>query len=120
MLGQICECTIEPKLLTVLILFVATESSSMMSWQLSTPMLRVMFSVRYHCQQLTGNIHSCTDQVIGPYGLLSTKARIVVTNSIAFLKQFDKIVYLRRGIILETGSYSELVNNNESELYRLM
>lgn len=63
---------------------------------------------------------SRADQVIGPHGLLSTKARIVVTNSIAFLKQFDKIVYLRRGIIRDCGSYEELLNNAESELYKLM
>ncbi|KAI0091755.1 metal resistance protein YCF1 [Irpex rosettiformis] len=60
------------------------------------------------------------DQVIGPYGLLSTKARILVTNSIAFLKQFDKIVYLRRGVILEQGTYTELTDNTESELYKLI
>lgn len=61
-----------------------------------------------------------TDQVIGPYGLLAGKARIVVTNSIAFLKHFDKLLYLRRGIILETGTFDELTTNSESELYKLM
>ena len=60
------------------------------------------------------------DQVIGPNGLLSTKARIVVTNSIAFLRQFDKLVYLRRGIILESGSYEELLSDSGSELYKLV
>ncbi|KIP05505.1 hypothetical protein PHLGIDRAFT_128871 [Phlebiopsis gigantea 11061_1 CR5-6] len=60
------------------------------------------------------------DQVIGPYGLLAGKARIVVTNSIAFLKHFDKLLYLRRGIILETGTFDELTTNSESELYKLI
>ncbi|KAF7790029.1 hypothetical protein EIP86_000977 [Pleurotus ostreatoroseus] len=60
------------------------------------------------------------DNVIGPYGLLSTKARIVVTNSIAFLKHFDKLLYLRRGIIVEQGSYEELTTNTESQLYKLI
>lgn len=39
-------------------------------------------------------------QVIGPQGILASKARILVTNSIAFVKQFDEVVYIRRGIIL--------------------
>ena len=60
------------------------------------------------------------DHVIGPYGLLATKGRIVVTNSIAFLKHFDKLVYLRRGVIVEQGSYEDLVNNSESQLHKLM
>lgn len=60
------------------------------------------------------------DHVIGPYGVLASKARIVVTNSIAFLKQFDKLVYLRRGIIMEAGSYDELTANTEGQLYKLM
>jgi ABC-type transport system involved in cytochrome bd biosynthesis fused ATPase/permease subunit len=60
------------------------------------------------------------DNVIGPQGLLATKARILVTNSIAFVKQFDSLVYLRRGIILESGSYHELIANTESELSKLM
>ena len=60
------------------------------------------------------------DQVIGPYGLLSTKARILVTNSIAFIKQIDQIVYLRRGIIIEQGTYDQLIGNEEGALYKLM
>ncbi|KAG1817496.1 P-loop containing nucleoside triphosphate hydrolase protein [Suillus subaureus] len=49
------------------------------------------------------------DHVIGPQGLLATKARILVTNSISYLKYFDQLVYLRRGIILESGSYNDEV-----------
>ena len=60
------------------------------------------------------------DQVIGPYGLLATKARILVTNGISFLKHFDQVVYIRRGIILESGSYESLVSNDQTELYKLM
>ena len=54
--------------------------------------------------------------MIGPYGLLSSKARLLVTNSIAFLKQFDKIVYLRRGVILEQGSY-KIERAEEKDVY---
>ncbi|OBZ66416.1 Metal resistance protein YCF1 [Grifola frondosa] len=60
------------------------------------------------------------DHVIGPNGLLASKARIVVTNSVHFLKQFNQVVYLRRGIILESGSYNDLISNNQSELYKLI
>ncbi|KAG6908348.1 hypothetical protein DXG01_005166 [Tephrocybe rancida] len=60
------------------------------------------------------------DNVIGPHGLLATKARILVTNSIAFLKQFDQLVYIRRGIILQNGSYDDIVSNTNGALSRLI
>ncbi|KAL1943159.1 hypothetical protein VTO73DRAFT_4830 [Trametes versicolor] len=60
------------------------------------------------------------DHVVGPNGLLASKARIVVTNSIHFLKQFHQILYMRRGAILECGTYTELVSNNQTELYKLI
>ncbi|KAH0582641.1 hypothetical protein H2248_010564 [Termitomyces sp. 'cryptogamus'] len=60
------------------------------------------------------------DNVIGSYGLLATKARILVTNSIAFVKQFDQLVFIRRGIILENGSYETLTSNTEGELSKLL
>ncbi|KAJ3711222.1 P-loop containing nucleoside triphosphate hydrolase protein [Lentinula raphanica] len=58
-------------------------------------------------------------QVIGPQGLLASKARILVTNNIAFVKQFDQLVYLRRGIILESGDYTSLMAA-EGEVSRLI
>lgn len=36
------------------------------------------------------------------------------------MEQFDQIVYLRRGIILESGPYSKLMADNEGELNKLM
>ncbi|KAG1776029.1 P-loop containing nucleoside triphosphate hydrolase protein [Suillus placidus] len=60
------------------------------------------------------------DHVIGPQGLLATKARILVTNSISYLKYFDQLAYLRRGIILESGSYNELMSNPDSEVRKLV
>ncbi|KAG1895056.1 uncharacterized protein F5891DRAFT_1254085 [Suillus fuscotomentosus] len=44
-----------------------------------------------------------TSLIMGPQGLLATKARVLVTNSISYLKYFDQFVYLRRGMILESG-----------------
>lgn len=60
------------------------------------------------------------DQVIGPQGILATKARIMVTNSIHFLRQFDQIAFLRRGVIVETGSYDELVSNTQTQTHKLV
>jgi ATP-binding cassette, subfamily C (CFTR/MRP), member 1 len=57
---------------------------------------------------------------MGPQGLLATKARVLVTNSISYLKYFDQLVYLRRGMILESGSYSELMSNPDSEVRKLV
>jgi ABC-type transport system involved in cytochrome bd biosynthesis fused ATPase/permease subunit len=51
---------------------------------------------------------------------LASKARVLVTNIITFVKQFDSMIYLRRGIVLESGSYQELIANEESEISKLM
>lgn len=48
------------------------------------------------------------NQVIGPNGILSTKARILVTNSIHFLKYFNYIMFIRHGIVVEAGTYEQL------------
>ncbi|RDB20896.1 Metal resistance protein YCF1 [Hypsizygus marmoreus] len=60
------------------------------------------------------------DHVIGPHGLLATKARILVTNSIAFITQFDQVIFIRRGIILESGSYEMLMANPDGQLAKLI
>ena len=60
------------------------------------------------------------DRVIGPCGLLATKARVLVTNSIAFLKQFDRLAFIRRGIILEFDTYDACMANEQSELRKLV
>ncbi len=65
-------------------------------------------------------IHAFPDQVIGPRGLLATKARLFVTHSISFLSRFDQLLYLRRGIIIESGSYAKLAGDKESHVYKLM
>ena len=61
-----------------------------------------------------------TANVIGPQGILATKARILVTNSIAFIGEFDQVAFIRRGIILEQGSYMSLMDNSEGEISRLV
>jgi ATP-binding cassette subfamily C (CFTR/MRP) protein 1 len=61
-----------------------------------------------------------TDNVIGPQGILATKARILVTNSIAFLQHFDQLVYVRHGSIVESGSLHDLLSDERSELNKLV
>lgn len=60
------------------------------------------------------------DNVIGPNGLLKDKARILCTNAVNFLPQADTVIMLRRGIILERGTYADAMENSESELYKLI
>ncbi|KAK7030741.1 P-loop containing nucleoside triphosphate hydrolase protein [Favolaschia claudopus] len=60
------------------------------------------------------------DHVIGPNGLLANQARILVTNSIAFVKQFDQVAFINRGIIRECGSYTALMENPEGDLSKLV
>jgi len=48
------------------------------------------------------------DNVLGPKGLLSSKARILCTNAITWLPACDKIVMLRGGIILETSTFDQV------------
>ncbi|PPQ65474.1 hypothetical protein CVT26_000114 [Gymnopilus dilepis] len=60
------------------------------------------------------------DNIIGPNGLLSTKARLLVTNSISFIRHFDSLAFIRRGIILERGSYTSLLANPNSEISKLV
>ncbi|RXK42573.1 metal resistance protein ycf1 [Tremella mesenterica] len=60
------------------------------------------------------------DKVIGPHGLLKNKARIFCTNAVNFLPQTDQIIMLRRGIILERGTYDDAMSNSSSEFYKLI
>ncbi|KAF9779193.1 metal resistance protein YCF1 [Thelephora terrestris] len=60
------------------------------------------------------------DHVVGPDGLLATKARILVTNSISFLTGCSNIVLIRRGIILESGSFETIMSNNHGEIQKLI
>lgn len=60
------------------------------------------------------------DKVLGPNGLLQNKARVLCTNAVNFLPDCDQIVMLRRGIILERGTYQDAMANHQSELYKLI
>ncbi|KAF8595618.1 metal resistance protein YCF1 [Ceratobasidium sp. AG-I] len=60
------------------------------------------------------------DQVVGPNGLLAGKARLHVTNSVAYLEQHDTIMMIRRGIILESGTFAEITGDPTKELAKLI
>lgn len=59
------------------------------------------------------------DRVIGPSGILKTKARLLTTNAIPYCEQADELIMLRDGSILEKTSYAEAVQGN-SDLSRLL
>ncbi|KAG8835556.1 hypothetical protein FRC17_002476 [Serendipita sp. 399] len=60
------------------------------------------------------------DKVIGPHGLLGHKARVLVTNSVAYLSQTTNLVLMRSGIILENAPYSAIHADPLSELYKFI
>ncbi|KZO97808.1 hypothetical protein CALVIDRAFT_513006 [Calocera viscosa TUFC12733] len=59
------------------------------------------------------------DHVMGPHGLLAGKARLLITNAIPFVQQSDDILMIRNGVIIERGSFREVMAAR-SDLYRLL
>ncbi|KAF9357104.1 Canalicular multispecific organic anion transporter 2 [Mortierella sp. NVP85] len=49
------------------------------------------------------------ENVIGPSGLLCKKTRLMVTHGIHHLKDVDRVVVLKDGIIVEQGSYPDMM-----------
>jgi ATP-binding cassette, subfamily C (CFTR/MRP), member 1 len=60
------------------------------------------------------------DNIIGPNGLLGQKARILVTNNLAYLSQTDSMLLMRSGIVLESSTYDSANSNPQSELFKFM
>ena len=50
------------------------------------------------------------EKVIGADGILSSKTRLLVTHSLTYLPNTDKIIVMKNGKISEIGSYSELLS----------
>ncbi|GBC03741.1 hypothetical protein RclHR1_00530016 [Rhizophagus clarus] len=59
------------------------------------------------------------DKVIGPNGILRTKARIFVTHGIHYLSKTDSVVMMRDGNIIEQGHFDSLMKR-KSELFNLI
>ncbi|CAO1618700.1 unnamed protein product [Sympodiomycopsis kandeliae] len=58
--------------------------------------------------------------VIGPEGMLKSKARILTTNMVSFLPHVDQIVSLRRGILVEERGTYDQVMAKKGDLYALI
>ncbi|CAG8439217.1 14223_t:CDS:10 [Cetraspora pellucida] len=59
------------------------------------------------------------DHVIGPNGLLRTKARVFVTNGIHFLSRTSSLIMLREGRIVEQGHFDTLMKQKQ-DLHNLI
>ncbi|KAJ2080855.1 hypothetical protein H4R24_002771 [Coemansia sp. RSA 988] len=51
--------------------------------------------------------------VLGPQGMLQSRARILVTNAVQYLNNVDNIIMLRDGEIIEHCSFAEAMNNQD-------
>ncbi|CEP10034.1 hypothetical protein [Parasitella parasitica] len=60
------------------------------------------------------------DNVLGPHGLLKNKARLLVTHAIAYLDKVNRVIMMRQGRIEAQGAYSDLMADEEGELYKLV
>ncbi|KAJ2889627.1 hypothetical protein IWW38_004597, partial [Coemansia aciculifera] len=49
--------------------------------------------------------------VLGPQGMLKTRARILITNAVQYLSNVDNIVMLRDGQVAESGSFSHVMGS---------
>ncbi|KAL8291886.1 hypothetical protein RQP46_002144 [Phenoliferia psychrophenolica] len=58
--------------------------------------------------QLSGGRH-IFEKVIGPSGLLASTTRLWVTNAVQFCDRVSGVVLLRRGTILQTGTYAQFL-----------
>ncbi|XGW22458.1 hypothetical protein V3C99_005022 [Haemonchus contortus] len=52
--------------------------------------------------------------VLGPQGLLATKARILVTHGLSFLKDTDVVAVMRGGTIMYVDTYEHLLDNADA------
>ncbi|PVU97053.1 hypothetical protein BB561_000790 [Smittium simulii] len=48
--------------------------------------------------------------VLGPNGILQSRARILVTNAIPYLSSCDSVLLLQDGVVVEQGLYEDLVS----------
>jgi ATP-binding cassette subfamily C (CFTR/MRP) protein 1 len=59
------------------------------------------------------------ERVIGPQGLLASKARLLCTNAIPFVQNADEIIMLRSGSIIERGTFAS-VKGTGSQISKLL
>ncbi|OLY82777.1 Metal resistance protein YCF1 [Smittium mucronatum] len=56
--------------------------------------------------------HHLFKHVLGPEGLLKSKARILCTNAISYLRHSDSVLLLQDGVVLDQGDFPTLLLNN--------
>ncbi|CAH2350919.1 multiple drug resistance-associated protein-like transporter 1 [[Candida] railenensis] len=59
-------------------------------------------------------------KVLGSNGILKTKTKVLATNSVNVLSESHNIVLLKSGKIIETGTYSEVMKKDNSDLLELI
>ncbi|KAJ1998330.1 hypothetical protein GGI04_005049, partial [Coemansia thaxteri] len=57
--------------------------------------------------------------VLGPQGMLKSRARILVTNAVQYLSNVDNIIMLRDGHVVEQGSFAHVMDNR-SEIFEFV
>ncbi|CED82203.1 metal resistance protein ycf1 [Phaffia rhodozyma] len=60
------------------------------------------------------------EHVLGPKGLLKDRARVLCTNSVAFLAKTDRLLMLRGGEVLEQDTYDQVMEERNSALFNLI
>ncbi|KAJ2776525.1 hypothetical protein GGI15_004822, partial [Coemansia interrupta] len=50
--------------------------------------------------------------VLGPQGILRSRARILVTNAVQYLSRVDRVIMLRDGAVVESGSFINLMEGS--------
>ncbi|KAI8870282.1 hypothetical protein GQ42DRAFT_162835 [Ramicandelaber brevisporus] len=58
---------------------------------------------------------SVFDNVIGPHGLLRSRARVLVTHALRYLKDTDYVLLLSDGRIIEEGRYQDFMSRVEED-----
>lgn len=60
------------------------------------------------------------ENVLGSSGLLKSKTRVLATNYVPVLSQADNILLLKNQVVLESGTYEDIMSGESSELSRLI
>lgn len=60
------------------------------------------------------------DHVLGPNGLLKSKAKVLATNAIHVLSIADNMYMVKDGMIVEQGGYLDIMSHDKSQLRQLI
>lgn len=60
------------------------------------------------------------DHVLGPNGILKSKCKVLATNNIGVLSLANNLLMVSDGRLIERGTYSEIMTQENSKLYQLI